>query len=253
MHWLNRLIANSWDASTGSVLLHDSVRGNHATAVVGVSPVVSVGKLGPVISIPRIETTGSAGIVVPYSPSYGNRDSLIEGIGTTQEDWGRYTIYAVLEFAMFSAGSSMEYSIGRAAGEAGKGMALDIFPNTKTIRPLIATSSISGWTASNDTSDARLTDGVPWVVGFTWANGAFLKVFSGPIGGEAKIIVCPITPTGSFVPTVSPDMYIGGMQYAETSVGKGGIDLYSLRVLRSTLSDTAIVALVTNPFQVFAP
>lgn len=224
----------AWEAD-GTILPKDIARQHNASGVYGaLSPVAAIGKLGRCVEAPERVNMLSEGLYVAGQPEWG--------VGGYEK-----TLYAVVEFTCLFGASPYEHLIARAAGISSQGISLGYFPNTKTIRPLISTTGTSGWTASNDLADSRLADHVPWLIGFTWSSAKFLKVFSAPIGAEPVISSRPITPSGYYYPLANYAMFLMGGEYIGSSTGKGGIKLYSARMLDRSLLDSEIVSLAANP------
>ena len=148
-----------------------------------------------------------------------------------------------------SLGSSTEAPILRATdGPGGTGIALELYPSTKRIRCLVATSGTTGWSGSYDETDSAITDGVPWIFAVAYRSGN-RRVFSGPLGGPLRKFTRTNITGALSANNGAP--YYGGAEY------NTGATLYfpghigASAVWTRALKDSEIAALSQNPWQLF--
>jgi hypothetical protein len=191
-------------------------------------------------------TAGGLGVTGDSSSS----SSAAKGVKSTESylsdtGIGYFSGFGVVTFNAFS--SSSETSIFRSTtAPLGQGVALDFFPSTKTIRPLIAGVA---WSVDNDTIDSSITAGVPWVIGMYY-NGGGVQVYSHRLGDIARKVRAG---TGSGMVSSSGVMYIGGMSYNGSSAAFPGT-IHLVAVSSKALTESAFQSYLTNPYGTsFAP
>lgn len=163
------------------------------------------------------------------------------------------SFFSIVEIAGFT--NSTECSVFRATGvNNGQGIAFDIFPSSKTIRPLIHTGGTSGWTVANDTVDSNMAAGVAWGFAMTYTSGR-LTWYSGRIGSPPSQW-STATVTGGILDNISVNgpLYIGGMAFP----GPGNVGSFPGKIHEISFWDREFLPieireLFVNPWQLFAP
>lgn len=134
------------------------------------------------------------------------------------------------------------------------GVALSIFPDTKLIRALVATTGgTTGWSSSYDESATALTAGVPFLIGFSYTSGRRYVVCANLTSGVTAVFLRTVV-TGTIFDSggASGPMTFGGALYL------GGISvvagcIHAAAFFGRALTDIEFRCIAQNPWQIFAP
>jgi hypothetical protein len=129
---------------------------------------------------------------------------------------GTNTISVFTIVTLKSLTQTQECALFRNAGAAGQGVSLGIFPNSKTIRPLLQSVA---WDAANDRTDSSIVINTPWFFGMYYSPAEGLWAYSAPVGQSAKRIGAVIYSGSATSPTSTELLYVGGLEYASAPTG----------------------------------
>lgn len=170
--------------------------------------------------------------------------------------WG-HTVFGLVELETLVP--SAEFSILRVDEQDGNYMlALDVFPNTKTVRPLIKTSTTNGWSTSNDKIHNEIVINTPLIVAYRYTDGSPIESVVCPIGGKpvwtktsttvSGGVLCQLANTG----TNALYAHIGGLGSAGAASSFPG-KIYMAGMVPYPMSDEQFAAIVRNPWIVIEP
>ena len=137
-------------------------------------------------------------------------------------------------------------------------LALDVFPSTKTVRPLIKTSATNGWSTSNDKVHNEIVINTPLIVAYRYTDGSPIESVVCPIGGKpvwtktstvvSGGVLCQLANTGANALYA----HIGGLGSAGSSSSFPGKITYASMV-PYPMSDHLFAELCKNPWIVIEP
>ena len=168
------------------------------------------------------------------------------------------TLFAVVEFTdIATSGESGIIRCDDNTNPANASYALDVFANTKTIRPLLSTTGISGWVVGNDVVRNEIALLTPLVIITRYQNipgRQFLDVSVVPIGkaaawSHAGTVTGTVTQTSGI--SSSFQTHLGGMAHTGGFNFPGNI--YLAGVLPYYLENPDADRLSKYPWEVFAP
>lgn len=171
---------------------------------------------------------------------------------------GQAAISSLVIFKLTSAmaGTSHESSFWRKSGTAGTtGIGLSFFSNagTKKLRPLIATSGVTGWGVSHDVVVSDLVVDAWYAVAFSYTSGKRLTYFGTPENLTLRNTITAITGTISGSATDSANMYIGGLEAAGATVVSAGVEILAIALSNTVILEEQFKELSKNIWSVFAP
>lgn len=216
--------------------------------------------------------------VYPY-PGFGQQGPCWHGDGSSSlwnetglytspgfgADWGSntasivtsHTVFGLVEFESLSG--SAEYSILRVDELDGNYMlALDVFPSTKTIRPLVKTSGTNGWTVNNDKVHNEIVINTPLIVAYRYTDGSPIESVVCPIGGKPVWTKTATNVSGgvrcTFANTGTQSLYahIGGLGSAGSASNFPGKINYA-GMVPYAMNDHLFAELCKNPWIVIEP
>jgi len=173
------------------------------------------------------------------------------------------TMFALLSFSGNQSGDGYEAPIIRTDQDgtpANAHMALDVFqgPASYVIRPLLATSGTSGWTASNDVNVGSPDLNALYLVVARYAPviEAGIRVFFARAGAPVASAKNGASSASGAVTTnngtaSNMQTHVVGMAYVGAASLKGC--LYYAGISASAISDDAVRSWAGNPWQIFQP
>ncbi len=161
--------------------------------------------------------------------------------------------FVIVTFDSLTA--SIEMPLFRATSSTStNGIALSLFPNTKLIRALVATTGgTTGWSASYDESATALTAGVPFLIGFSYTSGRRYVVCANLTSGATAVFLrTAITGTIFDSGSASGPMAFGGALYTSGLAVVAGC-IHAAAFFGRALTDIEFRHIAQNPWQIFAP
>jgi hypothetical protein len=130
---------------------------------------------------------------------------------------------------------------------SGTGLAFDIFTGGNLLRPLVATTGTTGWSASYDVSIPDLAVGTLQCAAFSYTSGSRLTYFGTPNALTLRNTTTAIT--GVLSTTDANDMYLGGMEYAGVAPAQLPGDIVAVLVWDRVVSQIELQSIAANPWQ----
>lgn len=163
-----------------------------------------------------------------------------------------HTVFGLVEFDLLSG--SAEYSVLRVDVSTGNYMlALDVFPNTKTVRPLVKTSGTNGWNVANDMVHNEIVVNTPLIIAYRYRSGSPIASLVCPIGGKGVWTSTASAVSGGVVQLAASGniAHIGGFgnfDIASSFPGK----IYMAGMVPYAMSDAEMQSVIDNPWIVCA-
>lgn len=180
------------------------------------------------------------------------------GFGNDWATWNSavvadHTVFALVEFDSLS--SSSEFSVLRIDAANGNYMlALDVFPSTKTVRPLVATYPTSGWTVNNDKTHAEIVVNTPLIVAYRYTSGSPIESMVAPIGGAMTWTKTSTNVAGGIRQNNTNSLYahIGGFGNNGGATSFPG-KIYTVGMVPYAIPNHVFRKIIDNPWIVCAP
>lgn len=164
-----------------------------------------------------------------------------------------HTVFSLVEFESLS--SSAEFSILRVDAATGNYMlALDVFPSTKTVRPLCKTSGTSGWSINNDKVHNEIVINTPLIVAYRYTDGSPIESVVCPVGGKPVWTKTATSVSGGVRQQAATGNYahIGGFGNNGAAASFPGKIAYACMV-PYPMNDFLFAELCKNPWIVIEP
>lgn len=197
-----------------------------------------VGRYGP-----AIVGTGST---TTESGAWG-ADGSVSLVGASE-----VTLFAVVEFSALTQVN--ECGILRIDNATAGHIALDVYPSTGKVRPLIATTSATGWAVTNDVT-ATFTARTPMLIVSRWRAGTQIEASALPIGQPPVWLTGSGTPAGTI--TVQSASSITLMRPHVAGMSANGLGypfpgrVYLAGILPYRITDAAACLLACDPWLLF--
>ena len=217
----------------GSAGMRDAVGGAHLSSLGQASR--SSGRLGLSVLCNGSATTESG--------AWG-ADGAVSLVG-----YSECTLFALVEFT--SLADATERGALRIDNGTGGHIALDVFPSTGKVRPLIATTSATGWATTNDVTPGFSTRS-PTLILARWKSGTKIETSARAIGRPPGWLTGSGTPAGTITVNASTistmRAHVGGMA--------GGAypfpgHVYAAGILPYRITDGAACLLACDPLRLF--
>lgn len=182
--------------------------------------------------------------------------------GAADMSWAtQLTALAIVEFTSFIAAPSNEACVLRCnetGNENNTSYAVDYFADSGGIRlrPLIATTGTTGWTAAADISlGFAPTIGVLYVLCLRWVSGSSYQVALSPVGGALTWYNSAVLPSGAVTATggssAAQSLYFLGSSHSDSFVPP--MKMYGAAISKRALSTASVQQIVQNPWLLFEP
>lgn len=221
----------------------EAVHGQHALNQGGGSTSIEYGKCGL-----AVRGTGSDA----YVGDTGYYTTA--GAGNSERALANKPSMAVVAIVEFlSLASSNEMSIIRCDASGDNFYALDVYPSTKTVRPLLVTDGATGWTVGNDVVHNEIVVNVPLVFIMRYFAGSPIEVSVGPIGGNVNFTKTATNVSGLTKSSSGSyntlKTHIGGLWYGTAYSFPGRI--YGVGVFPRYITNGEARVIQNNPWSIF--